>query len=57
VAYTIENATGATMNDLLGKLENFTGSAVSLATNENGIVHIGSIATGADLHFRPGFLT
>ncbi len=47
VAYTITNSTGATVNDLWVKLENFSGSALSLAANENGIAHVGSIANGA----------
>jgi uncharacterized repeat protein (TIGR01451 family) len=45
VGYKITN-TGSTYADLWAKLQNFTGGVVSLAPNEDGIVHIGPLGIG-----------
>lgn len=47
VAYSVTNSTGATVSDLWVQLESFSGSVLSLSSNENGVAHIGSIANGA----------
>ncbi len=47
VGYKITNNSGANYNDLWVKLDNFTGGKVGLATNEDGIVHIGPLAAGS----------
>lgn len=56
VAYTVTNSTGATVDDLWIKLENFGGTVLGLATNENGVAHVGTIANGATA-FVPFYLT
>jgi hypothetical protein len=56
VAYTVTNSTGATVDDLWVKLENFGGTVLGLATNENGVAHVGTIANGATA-FVPFYLT
>lgn len=45
-AYRITN-TGAAMGDLWVKAQNFSGPTISLGGNEDGIVHIGALASGA----------
>lgn len=44
VAYTVQNNTGSTIEDLWITVQNFTGGFVTLAANENDSFHIGSIA-------------
>lgn len=46
VAYEITN-NSTSYTDLWVKLQNFSGGAVTLATNENGITHVGPLANGA----------
>lgn len=47
VGYKITNTSGAAYSDLWVKLESFSGGIIGLATNEDGIVHVGSLASGA----------
>jgi uncharacterized repeat protein (TIGR01451 family) len=47
VGYRITNTSGAAYSDLWVKLENFTGGIVTLGLNEDGIMHVGSLASGA----------
>ncbi|RAM48522.1 MAG: hypothetical protein C6Y22_27225 [Hapalosiphonaceae cyanobacterium JJU2] len=47
VGYTIKNTSGSAYSDLWVKLGNFTGSRISLATSEDGIMHVGPLASGA----------
>jgi uncharacterized repeat protein (TIGR01451 family) len=46
VGYKITNNSGAAYSDLWVKLENFTGGIIGLGTNEDGIVHVGYLASG-----------
>jgi uncharacterized repeat protein (TIGR01451 family) len=46
VGYKITNNTGVAYSDLWVKLENFTGGVIGLGTNEDGIVHVGYLASG-----------
>ncbi|MEP1059936.1 MULTISPECIES: DUF7507 domain-containing protein [Cyanophyceae] len=47
VGYKITNTSGAAYSDLWVKLENFSGGIIGLATNEDGIAHVGPLASGA----------
>lgn len=47
VGYKITNTSGANYSDLWVKLGNFTGGSVQLAPTEDGIMHIGPLASGA----------
>lgn len=46
VVLKVTNDTGSAINDAWVKLDSFTGSYVSLAVNENGIVHLGPMTSG-----------
>ncbi len=46
VSYQITN-TGAPAGDVWADVTNFTGGVITLATNEDGLVHLGAIGTGA----------
>ncbi len=46
VGYKITNNSGSAYSDLWVKLENFTGGIIGLGTNEDGIVHVGYLASG-----------
>lgn len=41
------NNTGAALNDVWVRLENLSGGILSLATNEDGLTHVGPMAAGA----------
>ncbi|UCC84845.1 MAG: DUF11 domain-containing protein, partial [Gemmatimonadota bacterium] len=45
VSYQITN-TGAPAGDVWADVTNFTGGVITLATNEDGLVHLGAIGTG-----------
>lgn len=47
VGYKITNLSGANYADLWIKLEGFTGGVINLAANEDGIFHVGPLATNA----------
>jgi uncharacterized repeat protein (TIGR01451 family) len=47
VGYKITNTSGTAYSDLWVKLETFSGGIIGLGTNEDGIVHVGSLASGA----------
>jgi uncharacterized repeat protein (TIGR01451 family)/fimbrial isopeptide formation D2 family protein len=47
VSYTIKNTSGSAYTDLWVKLESFSGGRITLAANENGVAHVGSLANGA----------
>lgn len=46
VGFSITN-NGASIPDLWVKLQNFSGGVLSLSTNENGVSHVGPLASGA----------
>jgi uncharacterized repeat protein (TIGR01451 family) len=48
VGYKITNTSGVAYPDLWVKLENFSGGIIGLAANEDGIVHVGPLASGAN---------
>jgi len=47
VGYRITNTSGSNYSDLWVKLENFAGGRVTLGTYEDGIMHVGPLASGA----------
>ncbi len=47
VSYNITNDTGAPIADAWATLGNFAGGFLSLGGNENGLYHLGAMATGA----------
>ncbi len=47
VQYTITNNTGSAIQDLWVKLQDFSGTKVSLSSTENGITHVGAFPAGA----------
>ena len=47
IGYAVTNSTGATIDDAWIKLDTFAGGSITLATNEDGIYHIGQMANGA----------
>ncbi len=47
VSYNVTNDTGAPIADAWATIGNFTGGFLSLGVNENGIYHLGAMATGA----------
>lgn len=46
VGYKITNNSGVAYSDLWVKLEGFTGGIIGLASNEDGLVHVGYLASG-----------
>ena len=47
IAYTITNPNATPMSDVQVSIGTFTGGVVTKATNEDGVVHLGTLAAGA----------
>src|SRR5690349_18786119 len=46
-AYKVTNDTGSPVSDVWVKADTFSGSVVSLASTDDGLVHVGAMAAGA----------
>lgn len=47
IEYKVTNTGASDINDLWVKLESFSGSLITLATNEDGVAHVGRLQPGA----------